>query len=168
MTVFDEVAASFWGAGREDMRHEPLTDEVVVEAERVLGLTLPTDLLKLLRIRNGGAVADAYRACPLGTDKYVLFSSMVGIGLDPDVPSMLNTPYLIKEWKLPSSIVLIEGDGHYWVALDYRECGPSGEPAVVRLQNDGACDEQLAPDFRRFVTGLRPFSEVAASGRSEI
>ncbi|MFI1996102.1 SMI1/KNR4 family protein [Actinoplanes sp. NPDC020271] len=168
MTVFDQVAAVFWGTGREDLLHDPLTDEMVAEAERLLGLALPTELLRLLRIRNGGAVADACRAYPLGTDKYVLFSHMVGIGLDPDVASMLNTPYLIEERKLPSSIVLIEGDGHYWVALDYRECGPGGEPAVVRLQNDGACDERLAPDFRRFITGLRPFAKIAGPGRSEI
>jgi hypothetical protein len=80
--------------------------------------------------------------------------------------SLLSTPYLIEEWRLPSSIVVIEGDGHYWVALDYRECGPTGEPAVIRLQIDDNVDARLAPDFRSFVTGLRPFEELAESGRS--
>ncbi len=167
MASFDQVAASFWGMGGDHLLHDPLTDELVAEAERVLGVTLPTDLLGLLRIRNGGAVADAWNAHPLGADKYVPFSHMVGIGVDPDVASMLNTPYLVQEeGLLPSSTVAIDGDGHYWVALDYRECGPAGEPAVVRFHSDGACDERLAPDFRTFIEGLRPLAELAESGRS--
>ena len=167
MTSFDQVAASFWGTGGNDLLHDPLTDELVAEAEQLLGVALPTDLLDLLRIRNGGVVADAWNAHPLGADKYVPFGHMVGIGLDPVVASMLNSPYLIhEEGLLPSSTVVIDGDGHYWVTLDYRECGPAGEPAVVRLHSDGACDDRLAPDFRTFVEGLRPLAELAGSGRS--
>ncbi len=166
MTSFDQVAASFWGTGGEELLHDPLTDEMVAEAEQMLGVALPTDLLRLLRIRNGGAVADVRNAHPLGADKYVPFFNMIGIGHDPDMASLLSTPYLIEEWRLPSSIVVIEGDGHYWVALDYREHGPTGEPAVVRLESDGARDARLAPDFRTFVTGLRPFAELVESGRS--
>ena len=167
MTSFDEVAAGFWGAPSEDFPDRPLTDELVAEAERVLEVILPADLLSLLRVRNGGAVAGAWNAHSLGADKYVLFDYLLGIALDPDMPSMLSTPYLIGECRLPSSIVLINGEeGHYWVALDYRECGPAGEPAVVRLENDGARDERLAPDFRTFITGLRPQAEFVESGRS--
>jgi hypothetical protein len=53
MTSFDQVAASFWGTGGDDLLHDPLTDELVAEAEQLLGVALPTDLLDLLRIRNG-------------------------------------------------------------------------------------------------------------------
>ena len=166
MTSFDQVAAGFWGVGREDLLHDPLTDEMVTEAEQKLGVTLPAEFVALLRVRNGGAVATTWNAHPLGDDRYVPFFGMVGIGPDPDMPSILSTPFLLDEYLLPSSIVVIEGDGHYWVALDYRESGPAGEPAVVRLENDGALDERLAPDFRTFVTGLRPITEFVDSGRS--
>ena len=90
MTSFDEVAARLWGGPSEDFPDRPLTDELVAEAERVLEVTLPADLLTLLRVRNGGVVAGAWNAHSLGADKYVLFDYLLGIALDPDMPSMLR------------------------------------------------------------------------------
>ena len=49
--------------------------------------------------------------------------------------------------------MLLSGDGHYWVALDYRE--GRAEPAVVWFDNEVDEDIQLAPDFLTFVEGLR-------------
>jgi hypothetical protein len=69
--------------------------------------------------------------------------------------TLLDTPYLVGEWDLPSPVVLLSGQGHYWIALDYRMCGPEGEPSVVWLDEDMAGELQLAPDFRRFVERLR-------------
>jgi hypothetical protein len=34
--------------------------------------------------------------------------------------TLLDTPYLVQEWELPTPVVLLSGDGHYWIALDYR------------------------------------------------
>ncbi|MGY3215794.1 hypothetical protein ACVWWV_000296 [Bacillus sp. TE9122W] len=33
----------------------------------------------------------------------------------------MDSAYLIKEWELPEGLVLISGDGHTWVAMDYRK-----------------------------------------------
>lgn len=43
---------SFWGSNHYS--HPPLTGEMVVEAERVLGVKLPSGLIALLKIQNGG------------------------------------------------------------------------------------------------------------------
>jgi hypothetical protein len=49
-------------------------------------------------------------------------------------------------------VVLLSGDGHYWVALDYR--GSIAEPPVTLFDNDFGTEVVLAPDFRSFVEGL--------------
>ncbi|MFI6170414.1 SMI1/KNR4 family protein [Nocardia sp. NPDC051052] len=62
--------------------------------------------------------------------------------------------YLVREWGLPAPIVLLDGDGHYWVGLDYRECGPAGEPSVAVFDTDRESSVILAADFETFLRGL--------------
>ncbi|WP_425558976.1 hypothetical protein [Kutzneria kofuensis] len=45
----------------------------------------------------------------------------------------------------------LSGDGHTWIALDYRR---PGEPSVVWLDADQNTELPLAADFRSFVEGL--------------
>lgn len=160
---YDEVRAAFWdddGGGRCAER-PPLTDELVTEAERVLGVTLPATLLDLLRLRNGGAVAPPWQALPTGrptswSETHVPFTELMGIGRVSASLSLLDTPYLVEEWELPSPIVLLTGDGHWWIGLDYRKCGPRGEPSVSWFDAEEETELPLAPDFRSFVEALVP------------
>jgi hypothetical protein len=141
----------------------PLTGEAVEEAERVLGVTLPSDLLVLLRRQNGGYVRQEFAACPTTrptnwADDHVLVNEIAGIG-STGVLSLLDAPSLNEEWGQPPELVLLSGEGHWWIALDYRGCGPGGEPPVVLYENDseGSPDElRLAPSFREFVCMLGP------------
>jgi hypothetical protein len=68
--------------------------------------------------------------------------------------TVLDTPYLVRERELPSPVVLLSGQGHYWLALDYRGCGPRGNPPVVWIDNEMNHEFLLAPDFRAFVERL--------------
>lgn len=170
MARYDEVRAVFWdddgdgdggGDGAPGGERPPLTDELVAEAERVLGVTLPTTLLDLLRLRNGGAVAPSWHALPTGrptswAETHVPFTELMGIGRLPASLSLLDTPYLVEEWELPSPIVLLTGDGHWWIGLDYRECGPRGEPSVTWFDAEEETELALARDFRSFVEALVP------------
>lgn len=160
MASFEQVAASFW---RTDAKHgglAPLTNDIVAEAERSLGNILPADLLRLLRIQNGGAIAADWDACPAEPNFYaethVPFDALFGIGPADQATTitMLDTAYLIQEWELPTSIVLLAGEGHYWVALDYRICGPTGDPSIVWIDNERNDELQLAPTFRTFIERL--------------
>ncbi|MFC8078853.1 SMI1/KNR4 family protein [Streptomyces sp. NPDC057307] len=177
MARYDEVRAAFWdnSGGDQDGERPPLTGELVAEAERVLGVTLPVTLLDLLRVRDGGAVAPAWNALPTGE----LFTELMGIGRLPTTATagpadrtasvaplcLLDTPYLVAEWELPSPIVLIAGEGHWWIGLDYRECGPRGEPSVTWFDADEETELALATDFRSFVEGLVASGDPAATAR---
>ena len=155
---FDTVKLRFWN---RTIRHEaqpPLTDEMVSRAERVLGVKLPDAYIALLRVQNGGYTADAFQAHPTPEPTswaadHVPFSSMFGIGEDDE--GILQNAYYLREWRIPDGLVLLTGDGHWWIALDYRHSGPPGPPSVTWYDNEIAEDIQLAPDFETFVIGLR-------------
>lgn len=85
------------------------------------------------------------------------FSVMFGIGPPGNLVShttLLDTTYLVEEWGLPTPVVLLSGEGHCWVALDYRVSGRHGEPAVTWIDNEMQHELGLAPTFRAFVEGL--------------
>ena len=46
------------------------------------------------------------------------------------------------------------GDGHWWIALDYRHSGADGPPTVVWIDVDRDEDVPLSPSFEDFVAGL--------------
>jgi hypothetical protein len=83
---------------------------------------------------------------------------LFGIVTEPDhktAQNMLLTEYITKEWGLPPRQVLLAGDGHYWVTLDYR-CG--AEPSVGWIDTECGEDMQIAPSFDVFLAGLVPAS----------
>ncbi|MEU1200414.1 SMI1/KNR4 family protein [Streptomyces sp. NPDC005813] len=158
MDRFDEVKATFWS---EDLYgvQPPLTDEVVEEAERELGVRLPASLLEILRIQNGGQVAERWNAFPTEvptswSENHVPLDDLMGIGRRDGQCSLLDTPYLIDEWGLPSPLVLLSGDGHCWIALDYRACRELREPSVTWFDRDTDTELTLASDFRTFIEHL--------------
>ncbi|PKR42273.1 hypothetical protein CWE27_26710 [Streptomyces sp. EAG2] len=75
---------------------------------------------------------------------------------------MLDTPYLVREWGLPLAIVLLSGDSHAWVGLDYQGGGSDGDPSVPWLDTELDSELSLASasgTFRRERHGgrlLRP------------
>ncbi|MEU6878894.1 SMI1/KNR4 family protein [Streptomyces sp. NPDC046712] len=155
---FDEVKATFWGEGLYGVQ-PLLTDAVVRNAERRLGVRLPASLLELLRVQNGGQVAELWDAFPTDaptswSESHVPFDEMMGIGRHDGQLSLLDSPYLVEEWGLPSPLVLLSGDGHCWIALDYRARGEHGEPSVTWFDVDGNTELPLATDFRTFVERL--------------
>lgn len=158
MAEFDEIKASFWSDSTYGVQ-PPLTDEAVREAEHVLGVKLPAALLDLLRIQNGGGIARGRRTYPISAptswaEDHVPFEDLMGIGHTEGAVSLLDTPHLIQEWGLPTLVVLLTGDGHFWIALDYRGYGPQGEPSITWLDTEMETELALAPDFRSFVEAL--------------
>ncbi|MFI9293712.1 SMI1/KNR4 family protein [Streptomyces gardneri] len=158
MARFDVVKATFWGEGVYGVQ-PPLTDAVVQDAERRLGVRLPASLLEILRVQNGGLVAELSNAFPTDvptswSENHVPLDDMMGIGRRNDRLSLLDSPYLVEEWGLPSPVVLLSGDGHCWIALDYRACGESGEPSVTWFDLDTDTELPLATDFQTFVERL--------------
>ncbi|MFE1547886.1 SMI1/KNR4 family protein [Streptomyces sp. NPDC058718] len=158
MARFDEVKATFWGEGLYGVQ-PPLTDAVVQEAEGQLGVRLPASLLEILWVQNGGSVAELWNAFPTDvptswSENHVPLDDMMGIGRHEGQSSLQDSGYLVEEWGLPSPLVLLSGDGHCWIALDYRSGGESGEPSVTWFDVDAGTELPLAADFQTFVERL--------------
>jgi hypothetical protein len=156
----ERIKSAFWSRDTTYGVQPPLTNDAVAHAEEILGVRLPDALIELLRVQNGGSVSPDFAAFPTKertswADDHVPFDDVMGIGDREDSLSLLDTPYLVREWGLPSPVVLLSGDGHYWVALDYRECGVQGEPSVVWLDTELRTEVLLANDFESFIQGLR-------------
>lgn len=136
----------------------PLTDELVRDAEEMLGYKLPAAYLDLLRSQNGGLPR---RRCILGGRRRVEISGLYGVGgwYGVDNPERGSRP-MIREWGYPEAGVVIAptpSGGHEAVMMDYSECGPAGEPRVVHVETEGGAPAVtvLAPDFVSFVAALQ-------------
>jgi len=141
--------------------HPPLTDEMVAVAETALGVKLPRSLISLLKIQNGGYTAGFAHPMSEKTtwaEDHVPLDDLAGIVLDPEhktAQNLLQTDYMTREWGLPEGQVLLSGDGHYWITLDYRK---SPEPTVAWIDVECGEDMQVAKSFDAFLAGLVPAS----------
>ena len=150
---------NFWGENY--CEHPGLTDEMVMQAEKILGVRLPPDLIGLLKIQNGGYTLGFAHPMTQRTTwavDHVPLQELFGIVTDPDHKTYMNivhTPLMTVEWGLPPHQILLSGDGHYWITLDYR----SGQmPSVAWIDVECGEDIQIAKSFSEFLTGLLPDS----------
>ena len=136
-----------------------VTDELLKDAQAFLGHTLPLEMVTLLKAQNGGATRGFIHPMNARTswsDDHVPFDKMAGIeatvlGIQPQ-SSLMDSAHLSQEWGLPLHQLLLTGEGHYWVSLDYRQ---GEEPTVAWLDMDCGQDFQIAHSFRDFLNGLR-------------
>lgn len=133
---------------------EDLTDSTLKEAEDLLGVKLPFSFIELMQSQNGGRLFR--NSFELDSEK-IEIDHLLGIGRKSN-EGILVTPYMIKEWELPSNIVLISGDGHSWVVLDYRH--EESEPCVSFIDAELGTDIRLANNFEGFIDQLTRDSET--------
>ena len=137
---------------------KPVTDKDIKDAEAELGYTLPTAYIELLKNHNGGVVN---KNCFINDDDDCVY--ITGIyGIDRDkkyslLGEMGNEFWISKVKYPPIGIVVADtiSGGHDMIFLDYRECGPTGEPKVVRV--DQECDYSITPladNFGDFIKNL--------------
>ncbi len=98
----------------------------------------------------------------------VPFHTLMGIGTGTRSHDLAHVPYLRSEWDVPDWAVMLDGDGHTWVALDYRV---TGDPAAVWIEVIGTEDGQptvvpLAPSFDAFLAGLHVGDRATCWGSS--
>jgi hypothetical protein len=149
----------FWGSNYYN--HPPLTEELIAIAQGRLGVKLPEEYITLLRIQNGGYTQGF--GYPMNrrttwSEDHVPLHDLFGIITDPGhrtAQNILATEYMIKEWGLPPQQVLLSGEGHWWISLDYRA---GACPSVAWLAIESGEDFQIAPSFAAFLEGLVPNS----------
>lgn len=147
-----------------------LTDELVQLAESELGVSLPVAYTDLLRSRNGGYIGS--RLVPVSrkaisgviseyvSDGFVSVGSIFGIGDGTGGSGDIrHTPYLINEWDLPEDLILIDGDGHTWIALDYRDHKGSNPP-VIFIESDTSSSITIADSFADLIASLIGHDEI--------
>lgn len=96
---------------------EDFSGTTLTMVENHLGVKLPVSYIELMRTQNGGRL---FRNSIQQDQLNIRVDYLLGIGGKLD-EGILITPYMIMEWGLPNNIVLISGDGHSWVCLDYRD-----------------------------------------------
>ena len=137
---------------------KPVTDKDIKAAEADLGYTLPAAYIELLKKHNGGVVK---KNCFINDDDDCVY--VTGIyGIDRDkkyslLGEMGNEFWISKVKYPPIGVVVADtiSGGHDMIFLDYRECGPTGEPKVVRV--DQECDYSMTPladNFGDFIKNL--------------
>lgn len=155
ITFFKEVLLvknSIWQEEDEYFKLEPLTEELVKEAERKLEIKLPQSYINALKEQNGGYIKfDSYptEVSTSWADDHIRVDHIFGISEEKGI---LESAYLIEEWGLPNNIVLISGDGHSWIALDYRNT--KEEPPVIFIDIEDEMIIELASNFDSFLNGL--------------
>ena len=135
-----------------------VTDEDIKNAEAELGYILPTAYIELLKNHNGGVVN---KNCFINDDDDCVY--ITGIyGIDRDkkyslLGEMGNEFWISKVKYPPIGIVVADtiSGGHDMIFLDYRECGTTGEPKVVRVDQEGDYSiTLLADNFGDFIKNL--------------
>lgn len=154
--------SEFWY--HNSYNHPPLTDEMLASAEKGLDVKLPALFVELLRLQNGGYTKGF--AFPMiektsWAEDHIPLSDMFGIVTNHSVDTALNilqTPYLTNEWGLPERQVLLTGEGHWWITLDYRG---GTEPTVKWIDVERGDEVHIADSFEDFFNGLVPEDRFA-------
>lgn len=147
--MFDYIWTKEEGIDIEEL--EPLNDTIIEEVESKLGVKLPSTYVELMREKNGGTLSYNefhHKKLPEGE---ILVDSLRGIALEDGIG---ENDYLIEEWELPKELILLSGDGHSWVALDYRN-SDGNNPPVCYIESERRKSIKIANDFEGFLSGLK-------------
>lgn len=175
MPHFDDFDfSSFWMSHPYALKNytdAPCTPEVVAAVEDALGYTLPSAYVALATRHNGGMPSRTAHRTPSRTSwaaDHVAVSGIFSIGQHKDcsLSGRTGSRFFIDDWGYPPIGVYFAdcpSAGHDMLCLDYRACGPHGEPAVVHVDQEcGYAITPVAPDFESFIRGLQSHRDFAA------
>ena len=143
------------------------SDELIASVEEELGYKLPAAYIWLMKQHNGGIPVNNCYPTDEPTswaEDHVAITGILGIGREKSCSlcGELGSQFMIDEWGYPAIGVAIcdcPSAGHDMIFLDYRACGPQGEPAVVHVDQENDYKiTHLADSFEEFIRGLEPES----------
>lgn len=158
--------STFWSTSKysnEKYNSGPFTDNMIESIEKELGYKLPSSYIELMKIQNGGIVNLSCCPCSESTswaEDHVAITGIYGIGRDKSYSlcGSAGSKFMIEEWEYPAigiAICSCPSGGHDMIFLDYRECGPEGEPAVVHVDQEFDYKiTKLADSFEEFINML--------------
>ncbi|MFS0605580.1 SMI1/KNR4 family protein [Peribacillus frigoritolerans] len=146
------MVKSIWEDSNDEYMLQPLTDEIIKKAEELFNVTLPDSYIAILKQQNGGQPICNAHPSPVPTvwgESFVIVEHIKGIGSGNGI---LENDYYIKEWELPEGLILFNGDGHTWLAFDYRDT--TSAPPIVYVDVDLEQTIQIADSFDEFLKNL--------------
>lgn len=158
--------SNFWeddDYARKSYIEEPPTAELIAKVEGELGYMLPESYIWLMKQHNGGVPVNTCFPTNMATswaEDHIAITGIMGIGYNKSYSLCgdLGSQFMIEEWGYPNIGVAIcdcPSAGHDMIFLDYRECGPQGEPKVVHIDQEGDYEITiLADNFEDFIRGL--------------
>jgi hypothetical protein len=175
MTLLEDFdLTTFWKPSEyatDEYVDVPVTHDLLQRVESALGYKLPAAYVELMQQQNGGC---PHRTCHRTEEPTSWSASHVAItgifSIGEKKPSSLcgasGSKFWAASWGYPDIGVYFAdcpSAGHDMLCLDYRDCGPAGEPRVVHV--DQELDYKItlvAPTFESFIRGLA--SEEAFDG----
>ncbi|GAE25636.1 hypothetical protein JCM9140_1643 [Halalkalibacter wakoensis JCM 9140] len=144
--------SQFWKSPSEYKPGQRVTEEKRTEIESLLNVELPATYIQLMEQQNGGELLYRYVLFEDGDAAIIPYFHELelksGVGL---------SSVFIEELGLPNDLIMLTGDFHSWLALDYRH--GKKEPSVLYLSEDdpasGVWNEHLiANTFDDFLKQL--------------
>lgn len=141
-----------WKSEESSYTLNNLTSEDIDKAEKHFRVKLPKTYIDTLREKNGGNLL--YNALPISLnrwegDNYLLIEHLLGI---KENEGIMMTDYYVKEWQIKrKNIILLSGDGHEWLALDYNH---SVNPKVIYIDTEEDKIIELYSSFDEMVDNL--------------
>lgn len=147
----------------EDYVDLPVTPEEVAQVERELGYKLPAAYVELMESQNGGIPLRTNHRTKEPTSwakDHVSIVNLSAIGHHATYAlcGESGSKFWMTEWDYPDIGIYFAtcpSGGHDLLCLDYRACGPQGEPSVVHVdQGEDFKITAVAPSFESFIRGL--------------
>lgn len=130
-------------------------------AETKLKVKLPTSYIALMQQQNGGELVN--KRLEIG-EEVVCVDYLNGIGSKSGEGILLRSS-LKREWGLSNKFVYLYGDGHTWLALDYRRY-KGDNPPVTFIDLERGEKTVIAEDFAAFLQ-LLTFDDSLQSSNYE-
>jgi hypothetical protein len=147
---------------------DPLTDELLRSVETELAYRLPRANVELMQGKHGGMPR---RTCfptvePTSwAQDHVMITGIYAIGRTKSnsLCGELGKGFWTGDWGYPTIGVYFAdcpSSGHNMICLNYRDCGPFGEPRVVYVDQELYYKiTNLARNFEQFIRGLKDEEE---------
>jgi hypothetical protein len=134
---------TIWGKPKELALVQPkLTDELVYNAEKIIGKNLPKNYIEMLKIQNGGNIRYRLKKYP--------FPYVIGIGRY--YPSLLENDYDGTNDLLPFG-----GDGPCYFCFDYRLNNNEAKITYIDLEADK--EKILYDNFNEYIHSLELYTD---------
>jgi len=160
--------ADFWEiseyAEREYVEGLP-SAQMIADVENSLGYKLPDAYVQLAQSQNGGMPKRTRHRTKQPTswaDDHVAITGIFSIGKtkDSSLLGACGSKFWIDEWGYPPIGIYFADCPSAWhdmLCLDYRSCGPEGEPQVVHIDQENDYEITfVAESFEAFIRGLEP------------